>query len=104
MRTTLPITSPPTTPSTVAAFHDWVVTLRAPGVECRAIHHTLPDERAFTGSYQSVCQFMRRLEPRTAEACVRVEVEAPEFGGARVRGDNSICRQAKAENAGSNGR
>lgn len=76
MRTTLPITPPPTTPSTVAAFRDRVVTLRAAGVECRALHQILRDEHAFTGSYQSVYRFVRRLEPRTPDACVRVEVEA----------------------------
>jgi transposase len=74
--TTHPVTSPPTSPSTVTAYRVRVVALRAAGVECRAIHHILRDEHAFTGSYQSVYRFVRRLEPRTPEAYVRVEVEA----------------------------
>jgi transposase len=45
-------------------------------VECRAIHQILRDEHAFTGTYQSVYRFVRRLEPRIPDAYVRVEVEA----------------------------
>jgi transposase len=75
LRTTLPVTPPPTMPSTVATFHDRVVTLRAAGVECRAIHQILREEHAFPGSYQAVYRYVRRLEPRTPDACVRVEVD-----------------------------
>jgi transposase len=70
---TLPIVHPPTMPSTVAPFRDRIVDLRARGVECRAIHQILRDECGFAGAYQSVYRFVRRLEPRTPEAVVRVE-------------------------------
>ena len=75
LRTTLPVTPPPTMPSTVATFHDRVVDLRAAGVECRAIHQILREEHAFPGSYQAVYRYVRRLEPRTPDAWVRVEVD-----------------------------
>jgi transposase len=70
---TVPVVTPPTTPSTVAPFRDRIVDLRARGVECRAIHQILRDECGFAGAYQSVYRFVRRLEPRTPDAVVRVE-------------------------------
>lgn len=70
---TLPIVAPPTMPSTVAPFRERIVDLRARGVECRAIHQILRDECGFAGAYQSVYRFVRRLEPRTPDAVVRVE-------------------------------
>ena len=60
-------------PSTVAPFRERIVALRARGVECRAIHQILRDECGFAGAYQSVYRFVRRLEPRTPDAVVRVE-------------------------------
>ncbi len=70
---TLPVVVPPRMASTVAPFRARVVELRARGVECRAIHQILRDEGGFTGAYQSVYRFVRRLEPRTPDAVVRVE-------------------------------
>ena len=35
-------------------------------------------KHAFTGSYGSVYRFVRHLEPRTPDACVRVEREPAE--------------------------
>jgi transposase len=72
---TLPVAQPPTMPSSVAPFRERVVDLRARGVECRAIHQILRDECGFAGAYQSVYRFVRRLEPRTPDAVVRVETD-----------------------------
>lgn len=70
---TLPVVRPPTTPSSVERFRQRIVDLRKQGVECRAIHQILRDEGGFTGAYQSVYRFVRRLEPRTPDAVVRIE-------------------------------
>ena len=73
LKATLPVSLPPATPSKVTPFRDRVVALRQRGVECRAIYDILREEHGFTGSYGSVYHFVRHLEPRTPEACVRVE-------------------------------
>ncbi|PYR20172.1 MAG: IS21 family transposase [Acidobacteria bacterium] len=73
LKTTLPVSPPPTIPSKVTPFRDQVVTLRQRGVECRAIYDILREQHAFAGSYGSVYRFVRHLEPRTPEAYVRVE-------------------------------
>lgn len=70
---TLPVVRPPTTPSSVEPFRQRIIDLRKHGVECRAIHQILRDEGGFPGAYQSVYRFVRRLEPRTPAAVVRVE-------------------------------
>lgn len=70
---TLPVVRAPTTPSSVERFRQRIVDLRKQGVECRAIHQILREEGGFTGAYQSVYRFVRRLEPRTPDAVVRVE-------------------------------
>jgi transposase len=70
---TLPVIRPPTMPSTVAPFRERIVALRKHGVECRAIHQILREECGFAGAYQAVYRFVRRLEPRTPDAVVRVE-------------------------------
>jgi transposase len=74
LATSLPVAKPPTTTSTVTPYRDQVVTLRARGVECRAIHQILR-EHGFAGGYGSVYRFVRRLEPRTPDAVVRVETD-----------------------------
>ena len=78
LATTLPMAVPPVTPSKVAVHHDRVVELRQRGVECRAIYARLCEERGFGGSYASVYRYVRRLEPRTPDACVRVETPPAE--------------------------
>jgi transposase len=70
---TLPVVHPPRGVSKVEPFRDQVVALRRQGVECRAIHDILKETHQFEGSYPSVWRFVRALEPRTPEACVRVE-------------------------------
>jgi len=73
LKTTLPVSAPPTIPSKVAPFRDQVIALRQRGVECQAIFDILREQHAFAGSYGAVYRFVRRLEPRTPDACVRVE-------------------------------
>ena len=72
---TLPIVRPPPMPSSVAPFRERIVDLRGRGVECRAIYQILRDEHGFAGAYGSVYRFVRRLEPRTPAAVVRVGTE-----------------------------
>jgi hypothetical protein len=73
LKTTLPVSPPPSVPSKVAPFRDQVIALRQRGVECRAIYDILREQHAFAGSYGAVYRFVRHLEPRTPEAYVRVE-------------------------------
>ena len=73
LRTTLPLSAPPPTPSKVTPFRDQVIALRQRGVECQAIFDILREEHAFAGSYGAVYRFVRHLEPRAPEAYVRVE-------------------------------
>jgi transposase len=68
----LPQPRPPQNESSVEPYRAVVEQLRADGVEIKAIHQRL-QERGYTGSYQSVWRFVRRLEPRTPTATVRVE-------------------------------
>jgi transposase len=78
LASTLPVALPPEMPSKVAPHRERVIELRQRGVECRAIHAILAEEAKFTGSYASVYRYVRRLEPRTPEACVRVETPPAE--------------------------
>jgi transposase len=71
-----PPSDPQRQPSKVEPHRERVEQLRRQGVECRAILERLREEQEFTGSYSSVWRFVRRLEPRTPEAMVRVEVAA----------------------------
>jgi transposase len=89
---TLPVVVPPRMPSSVEPFRQRIVDLRKQGVECRAIHQILREQSGFTGAYQSVYRFVRRLEPRTPDAVVRVETPPGEeaqvdFGYAGVMHD-----------------
>jgi len=80
LKATLPVSPPPTVVSKVAPFRDHVVALRQRGVECRAIYDILREAHAFAGSYGAVYRFVRHLEPRTPDACVRVETGPAEEG------------------------
>lgn len=77
---TLPVVAPPKTESSVAGFRDQIVAWRRAGVECRAIHGLLKNRHQFPGSYAAVYRFVRSLEPRTPEACVRVETAPGDVG------------------------
>lgn len=78
LATAFPPAPPPQVTSKVAAHEARVTALRARGVECQAIYAQLREETDFTGSYASVYRFVRRLEPRVPEACVRVETPPAE--------------------------
>jgi transposase len=98
---TFPTIPPPHIASKVAPHRDRVLALRARGVECQAIYARLCEEVGFTGSYASVYRFVRRLEPREPEACVRVEVPPAEeaqvdFGAAGRLRDPRTGRARKA--------
>lgn len=98
---TLPVVRPPTAPSSVEPFRQRIVDLRKLGVECRAIHQILRDEGGFAGAYQSVYRFVRRLEPRTPDAVVRVETPPGEeaqvdFGYAGLMHDPRSGTRRKA--------
>jgi transposase len=98
---TLPVVRSPTMPSTVERFRQRVVDLRKQGVECRAIHQILREQSGFTGAYQAVYRFVRRLEPRTPEAVVRVETPPGEeaqvdFGYAGLMHDPRSGTRRKA--------
>jgi transposase len=69
---TLPQAPPPKNESSVEPYRELVERLRAEGVEIRAIHERL-QERGYTGHYQSVWRFVRRLEGSKTKATVRVE-------------------------------
>jgi transposase len=96
-----PPAAPPRVTSSVAPHRERVIALRARGVECRAIYARLCEEAGFTGSYIAVYRFVRRLEPRVPEACVRVETPPAEeaqvdFGaaGRLVDPDTGTARKA----------
>ncbi len=59
--------------SGVAPFREQVVAWRQQGVEGQAIFQLLVEQHGFTGSYSAVKRFLRRLEPATPRATVRVE-------------------------------
>lgn len=57
-----------------AAQYETVIRqLRDQGVEMRAIWQRLRDDHGFQGSYSALWRFVRRLEPLTPDACVRLE-------------------------------
>lgn len=96
---TFPAVPPPQTASKVGAHAARVVALRARGVERQAIYTRLCEEVGFTGSYASVYRFVRRLEPREPEACVRVETPAGEvaevdFGRLSARSTDRAGRES----------
>jgi len=74
---TLSTPLPPQNISTVEPYRALVVQLRREGVEIAAIWQRLR-ERGFEGGYAAVWRFVRRLEPRTPEATVRVETRPGE--------------------------
>jgi transposase len=69
---TMPEEKPPQNVSTVEPYRELVEKLRAKDVEIAAIHQRLK-ERGFEGSYMAVYRFVRKLEPATPNATVRVE-------------------------------
>lgn len=78
LQATLPEVPPPLTGSTVEPYRDLVVHWRKRGLEAKAIWHRLSDDHGFEGSYDAVWRFVSKLEPKTAEATVRIEVKPGE--------------------------
>jgi transposase len=69
---TLPKQTPPQNVSSVEPHRGLVEQLVKENVEIAAIKCRL-EERGYTGSYQAVYRFVRKLKPRTPRATVRVE-------------------------------
>lgn len=92
---------PPHEQSGVAPYRDQVVAWRAQGVEGQAIFQLLVEQHGFAGSYSAVKRFLRRLEPATPRATIRVET-APgaeaqvDFGPAGVMLDPEAGRLRRA--------
>ncbi len=63
---------PPQNLSSVEPYRELVKQLRAADVEIAAIYQRL-QEQGYQGSYQSVWRFVRKLEPGSPDATVRVE-------------------------------
>jgi len=64
--------------STVEPHREKITKLRAEGVEAQAIWGLLKEQDSFTGSYDSVKRFVRRLSQSTPEAFVRTETQIAE--------------------------
>ena len=69
---TMPKQAPPQNISSVEPYRGLVEQLVKENVEIAAIRCRL-EERGYTGSYQAVYRFVRKLKPRTPKATVRVE-------------------------------
>jgi transposase len=63
----------PRTPFLAEPYRERIVALRQQGVECRAILERLREEVGFAGSYSAIWRLVRSLEPRTPDACIRIE-------------------------------
>ncbi len=87
--------------SGVAPFRAQVVAWWQQGVEGQAIFQLLVEQQGFTGSYSAVKRFLRRLEPPTPRATVRVETAPGEeaqvdFGSAGLLFDPDADRLRRA--------
>ncbi len=96
---TLPVTQPPQNLSSVSAYESQVKKLLKKEVEIAAIWERLK-ERGYSGSYSSVYRCVRRLQPLTPEATVRVETPPGEeaqvdFGYAGYMVDPETGRSRK---------
>ena len=74
---TLTTSPPPQNRSSVEPYREVVEKLRDEGVEIAAIWQRL-QERGYPGGYTAVWRFVRKLEPTTPEATVRVETRPSE--------------------------
>jgi transposase len=73
LQTTLPEAPPPRSPFKAACHQQRIEELLQQGVECRAILERLKEEQGFSGSYSGLWRFVRYLQPRSAEPCIRIE-------------------------------
>jgi len=74
LTTTLPASLPPQQISTVARYAEEIRAMRERGMEVAAIRGRLEERHGHPISYSAVWRFVRRLEPRTPDPVVRVEV------------------------------
>lgn len=72
--TTLPAPLPPQQTSTVAAYREEISQMRERGMEIAAIRSRLEERHGGSISYGAVYRLVQHLEPKTAEAMVRIEV------------------------------
>jgi transposase len=91
---------PPQNVSTVEPYRTLVVKLRQENVEIAAIRERLK-ERGYTGSYDAVRRFVRRLEPSPLDVTVRVECQPGEeaqvdFGYAGLMPDPDTGQSRRA--------
>jgi len=87
--------------SCVTPFRDQVVGWRQQGVEGQAIFQLLVEQHGFAGSYSAVKRFLRRLEPPTPRATLRLETAPGEeaqvdFGAAGLLFDPDQGRLRRA--------
>lgn len=81
-----PASSAPVIMSTVEPYRPVVESLLKAKVEMATIHSRLVREHGYRGSYSSVKRFVRRLQPKEPDVCIRMET-APgreaqvDFGG-----------------------
>jgi transposase len=66
--------APPQTISTVEPYRAVVQDLLDKGLETEAICQRLKEQHGFTGHYQAVWRFVRKLEPQRPDVTVRVEL------------------------------
>jgi transposase len=93
--------APPQTVSTVEPYRAVVQDLLDKGLETEAICQRLKEQHGFTGHYQAVWRFVRKLEPQRPDVTVRVEL-APgvevqvDFGYAGMMFDPASQKVRKA--------
>lgn len=66
--------APPQTVSSVAPYQAAVQTFLDQGLETEAIYQRLKEQHGFTGHYQAVWRFVRKLQPERPDVTVRVEL------------------------------
>jgi transposase len=98
---TLPKMLPPQQTSSVAAYREEIVALRAQQVEVAAIRTRLEERHQRPISYSALWRLVRKLEPATPEVFVRVEVPPGsegqvDFGYAGLQIDPATGQQRKS--------
>jgi transposase len=66
--------APPQTVSSVAPYRATVQEFLEQGLETEAIYQRLKEQHGFTGHYQAVWRFVRKLQPQRPDVTVRVEL------------------------------
>ena len=68
--------TPPQSRSLAFAYHAQIEAWLTQGLTCQRIFQDLCSEHAYSGSYDSVKRYAKKLQLRSPETCVRVETEA----------------------------